>query len=142
MTVISHLKSIFAEHGIPSQLVTNNGPQYSAKEFADFTTSYGIEYITSSPLYLQANRSSECMVQTVKNILEKCDDEGGDPYIGLLSYRATPLNHHLRSSAELPTRRKFRTLLPVSHRQTLQMIQHKLRNSYNDNKNGMGTIIN
>ena len=55
------------------------------------------------------------MVQTVKNILEKCDEKGGDPYLGLLSYRATPLNHHLRSPAELLTRRKFRTLLPMSH---------------------------
>ena len=28
--VITHLKSIFAEYGIPSQLVIDNGPEYSA----------------------------------------------------------------------------------------------------------------
>lgn len=117
--VITHLRSIYAEYGISSQLVTDNGPQYSAKEFADFTTSYGIEHIASSPLYPQANGSSERIVQTMKNILENCDEEGGDPYIGLLSYRATPLYHHLGSPAELLTKRKFRTLLLMSHRANL-----------------------
>ena len=83
--IITHLKSIFAEHGIPAQLVSDNGPQYSAKEFQDFTESCGIVHITSSPHYPQANGSSERMVQTVKNILTKCDKEGGDPYLALLS---------------------------------------------------------
>lgn len=114
--IITHLKSIFAEHGIPAQLVSDNGPQYSAKEFQDFTESYGIEHVTSSPHYPQANGSSERMVQTVKNILTKCDEEGGDPYLALLSYRATPISHHLDSPAQLLTKRKFKTLLPMSNR--------------------------
>ena len=114
--IITHLKSIFAEHGIPAQLVSDNGPQYSAKEFQDFTEYYGIEHITSSPHYPQANGSSERMVQTVKNILTKCDEEGGDPYLALLSYRATPISHHLDSPAQLLTKRKFKTLLPMSNR--------------------------
>ena len=49
--VINHLKSIFAEHGIPLQLVTDNGPQYSSAEFDGFMTTYGVEHITSSPMY-------------------------------------------------------------------------------------------
>ena len=56
------------------------------------------------------------MVQTVKNILTKCDEEGGDPYLALLSYRATPISHHLDSPAQLLTKRKFKTLLPMSNR--------------------------
>ena len=117
--IVTHLKSIFAEHGIPAQLVTDNGPHYSAKEFQDFTESYGVEHITSSPHYPQANGSSERMVQTVENLLKKCDEEGGDPYLGLLSYRATPIDHHLKSPAELLTNRKFKTLLPMSNRASL-----------------------
>ena len=117
--IISHPKSIFAEHGIPAQLVTDNGPQYSSQDFKNFTTSYGIEHITSSPLYPQSNGFSERMVQTIKNILEKCQEEGGDPYLGVLSYRATPVDHHLKSPAELLTHRKFKTLLPMPHRENL-----------------------
>ena len=58
------------------------------------------------------------MVQTVENILKKCD-EGGDHFLGLLSYRATPIDHHLKSPAELLPNRKFKTLLPMSNRASL-----------------------
>ena len=117
--IISQLKSIFAEHRNPAQLVTDNGPQHSAQDFKNFTTSYGIEHITSSPLYPQSNGFSESMVLTIKNILEKCHEEGGDPYLGVLSYRATPVDHHLKSPAELLTHRKFKTLLLMAHRENL-----------------------
>ena len=33
--VISHMKSIFARHGIPDILISNNGSQYAAQEFAE-----------------------------------------------------------------------------------------------------------
>ena len=35
-TTISVLKSIFSRHGIPEVLRSDNGPQYSSKEFSDF----------------------------------------------------------------------------------------------------------
>ena len=118
--IVTHLKSIFAEHGIPAQPVTDNGPQYSSQEFKDFTESYGIEHhLTSSHHYPQPNGSSELMVQTAKNILTKCDEEGGDPYLALLSCTVTPIDHHLKSPAELVTDRRFRTLLPGSNRASL-----------------------
>ena len=47
--VINHLKSIFAEHGIPTQLMTDNGPQFSSVEFKHFLNVYGMEHVTSSP---------------------------------------------------------------------------------------------
>ena len=73
--VINHLKSIFAEHGIPLQLVADNGPQYSSAEFDGFMTTYGVEHITSSPMYPQSNGSAERMVQTVENILRKWEED-------------------------------------------------------------------
>ena len=75
------MKSIFAEHGIPSQLIKDNGPQYNCREFRQFTEAYAIEHITSSPLYPQSSGFAERMVQTVKNTLRKCDEEGEDPYL-------------------------------------------------------------
>ena len=32
-TVITHIKSAFARHEIPSEVISDNGPQYSSKEF-------------------------------------------------------------------------------------------------------------
>ena len=90
--VINHLKSVFAEYGIPETIITDNGPQYNSKEFKAFCNSWGIEYTTSSPLYPRSNGFSERTVQTVKAILKKADASGEDPYLGLLMYRTTPID--------------------------------------------------
>lgn len=62
---INHTKSIFARHGIPTQLISDNGPQFSAEEYKAFTE-WGIKHITSSPHYPQANGLAEKYVQVVK----------------------------------------------------------------------------
>lgn len=119
--IIHHLKSIFAEHGIPETLVTDNGPQYSSREFKEFCTKWGVEHTTSSPIYPQSNGFSERMVQTVKNLLKKAEDAGEDPYIALLNYRTTPVDNKLQSPAKLLNQRDYRTQLPSSGR--LQRLQ-------------------
>ena len=136
LAIVNHMKSIFSEHGIPSQLITDNGPQYDSREFRQFTESYGIEHITSSPLYPQSNGFAERMVQTVKNTLRKCEEEGEDPYLGILSYRTTPVDHQLKSPAELLNNRKFRTTLPTAKRALLTGIDrdHVKENLYQRQK--------
>ena len=114
--IINHLKSIFAEHGIPESLVTDNGPQYSSREFAVFCNQWGINHITSSPLYPKSNGFIKRMVQTVKNLLKKSEAAGQDPYLALLSYRTTPIDSNLPSPAKLLNRRDYRTQLPCSGR--------------------------
>ena len=61
--VINHFKSIFAKHGIPTQLMTDNGPQYSSAELNHFMNVYGLEHITSSLMYPHSNGFAERMVQ-------------------------------------------------------------------------------
>ena len=84
--VINLLKLIFAKHVTPESLVTDNGPQYSSREFAVLCNSWGVNHITSSPIYPKSNGFIERMVQTVKNLLKKSDAAGQDPYLALLSY--------------------------------------------------------
>ena len=115
--IIHHLRSILAEHGIPEELVTDNGPQYSSHEFKKFCSEWGITHTTSSPLYPQSNGFSERMVQTVKNLLKKSQEAGEDPYIALLNYRTTPVDSKLQAPAKLLNQRNYRTLLPSSGRQ-------------------------
>ena len=56
-TVITHSKSAFAHHGIPCEVISNNGPQYSSKKIESFTKHWEFKHTTTSPLYPQANGS-------------------------------------------------------------------------------------
>ena len=69
--VISALTEIFACHGIPSEIVSDNGPQFSGAEFQQFAVKLGFRHITSSPRYPQGNGLVERCVQTVKAMLKK-----------------------------------------------------------------------
>ena len=106
-SVITHLKSIFVRFGIPVEMVSDNGPQFSSQEM-NFSENYGFRHITTSPHYPQANGLAERTVKTVKNLLENASD----PYKALLSYRATPLPWCALSPAELLMGRRIRTDIP------------------------------
>ena len=90
-STVVQFKSICSKYGIPEEIRTDNGPQFSSHEFARFCQEYGIKHTTSSPLYPQSNGTSERAVRTLKNIMRKCIDSDEDIYLGLLNYRSTPL---------------------------------------------------
>ena len=110
--IVQHLKSIFARHGIPETVVSDNGPQYSAALFKSFSEQYGFTHVTSSPKYPQANGAAERAVRTVKGLLNKSDD----PYLAMLAYRSTPLENGY-SPAELLMGRRLHTTIPVLPKQ-------------------------
>ena len=70
-TVIQALKTIYARHGVPDEVRSDNGPQYHSEEFAQFAKEWGFKHTTSSPRYPQANGEVERAVRTVKGILKK-----------------------------------------------------------------------
>ena len=108
-STIQLLKSYFRRHGIPLKLRTDNGPQYSSAEFADFCMKYGIEHHTSSPYHPQANGHAERSVQTVKRLWRKCTDKD----LALLDYCTTPLESCGLSPAQLLMSRRPRNLVPT-----------------------------
>ena len=106
--IIAAPKSIFSRHGIPQTLVSDNGPQYSSQEFAEFATLYGFQHTNSSPHYPQSNGHAEHAVKTVKKLLT----DSSDPFLSLLSFRSTPLPWCRLSPAELLMGRRLRTDVP------------------------------
>ena len=64
LTVIKCLRQNFPRHGIPEELVSDNGPELSSYELQDFAREFGFKHITSSPRYLQSNGQAERTVQT------------------------------------------------------------------------------
>ena len=106
--VIAAAKELFATHGIPDTVISDNGPCFSAVLFQEFAAKYGFVHMTSSPRYPRANGEVERAVRTVKGLFKKNDD----PYLALLTYRSTPLQTGL-SPSELLMGRRLRTQLPV-----------------------------
>ncbi|CAL9707883.1 unnamed protein product [Knipowitschia caucasica] len=109
--VIKHCKAIFARHGIPVTVVSDNGPQFSSQEFKDFADSYEFNHVTSSPLFPQSNGLAEKAVQIVKRLFKKAAETRSDIYLALLNYRTSPLECG-KSPAELLMSRELRTRLP------------------------------
>ena len=114
-SVVVALKSIFARHGIPEILFSDNGPQYDSLEIETFASSYGFSHDTSSPHYPQSNGQAERTVQTVKRLLKKAED----PFLALLIYRSTPLSWCGLSPAELLMGRRVRANLPQTKQQLI-----------------------
>ena len=107
------MKAVFTELGVPSGIVSDGGPQYTATEFQDFTKHWQIKHRLSSPRNPQSNGMVEHFVQTMKAFLIKTIEEGEDVDLALLTYKAMPLNHRLSSPAELLNSRKYKTLFPT-----------------------------
>ena len=100
ITVIKFVKEQFSRHGIPEQLISDNGPQYNCKEFHQFSKNYGFVHITSPPEYPQSNGFAESQVKILKNILRKCRSAKSDPYLAVLEWRNTPITN-LGSPAQI-----------------------------------------
>ena len=75
--VITKLKNHFTRFGIPDELQSDNGPQFSATEFRTFSKQYGFTHVTSSRTYPQSNGLVENAVKQVKQLFEKCKSDGG-----------------------------------------------------------------
>lgn len=108
-SVAEHCKSIFARHGIPSEVMADNGPQFASEYFTRFATQWGFTHTTSSPRYAQSNGEVEHAVRTVKWLFQK----EKDPYLALMAYRATPLANGY-SPSQLSMGRQLRTSVLVT----------------------------
>ena len=65
-SVIEHLTRIFARTGFPGTIVTDNGPQFVAKEFQKFCTKYGIGHVRAAPYSPQSNGLVERMYRPLR----------------------------------------------------------------------------
>ena len=78
------MKQVFSEHGIPSRVVSDNGPQYSSDAFKEFAQQWQFDHITSSPKFSKSNGFIERQIQTIKRALIKAKQAGRDPNLAML----------------------------------------------------------
>nr|XP_054753936.1 uncharacterized protein K02A2.6-like [Lytechinus pictus] len=110
------LKGQFVRFGIPDQLITDNGPQFTADEFKRFARKWQFEHTTSSPHYPQSNGKAESSVKVAKSLLKKAKTAGSDPYLSLLAFRNTPTPGMGSSPIQRIMNRRTRTVLPTTKR--------------------------
>lgn len=63
---VSTLRSLFAGMGLPDQIVSNNGPQFTADTIRKFETASGVKHVTGAPYHPSTNGQAERLVQSVK----------------------------------------------------------------------------
>ena len=81
-------------YGIPTQLVSDNGPQFTSEEFASFMKRIGIKHIHCAPYHPSSNGTAERFVQTFKKAMKASRNSSLTHahrlYTFLLTYRITP----------------------------------------------------
>ena len=91
---IAALRHLFATHGIPKQIVSDNGPQFTPSDFEEFTRRNGIKHSRSSPYHPSSNGEEERFVRTFKEGMKAARNDGLTLAHWLenflLSYRTTP----------------------------------------------------
>lgn len=117
---IDELRAIFATHGIPEELVSDNGPQFRAAIFDEFMKQNGIKHTLVPAYHPASNGAAERSVRIVKEALKKQVIAGSSRFTMkqrlanfLLKYRTTPHSTTGYTPAELLMKRKLRTRLSL-----------------------------
>ena len=129
---IRELRKLFATHGIPEVIVSDNGTAF---------TSAGVKHLKTAPYHPSTNGLAERAVQTFKTVMKK-SGSGSDIDTRLarflFHYRTTPNSTTGVSPAELLMGRKLKTHLDhlrpnlastVQGRQYSQMMNHDKQTS-------------
>ena len=91
---ITILRNIFSSFGLPEQLVTDNGSEFTSSEFLEFMSQNGIKHILTAPYHPSSNGAVERLVQSFKRAIRSTEKEGKSLEHRLsnflMMYRITP----------------------------------------------------
>ncbi|XP_042150746.1 uncharacterized protein K02A2.6-like [Ixodes scapularis] len=115
--VCQRLRVLFATHGVPDTIVSDNGTAFVSQEFEEFLQRNQIRQVKVAPYHPSSNGQVERMVQETKQVLRRM--EGGDMATKLarflLSQHILPHSTTGKSPAELLMGRRIRTALDRLH---------------------------
>ena len=115
-TVIPKFDAIFARHGVPKIVKTDNGPSFNGELFTKWGKSIRFHHKKITPLWPQSNGEAERMMDTLGKLIRVCHQEKSSwkqhLFKFLRHYRATPHSTTGMSPAEMLCSRKIRTDIP------------------------------
>ena len=132
---VKAFKPMFACHGLPELIVSDNGTAFTSLEFQEFLKRNGVRHITSAPYHPATNGLAERAVQSFKEGLKKSADGDIETRLArfLFHYQTTPHTTTGITPAELLMGRKLRSHLDLLQpdlssrvlvRQTAQKTEH------------------
>ena len=129
MKRVKQLQSVIDRMGIPEQIVSDNGPQFTAELFQTFTRTNGIRHITGAPYHPATNGLAERLVRSFKQAL-KADKSDVSPQTKLnrflLAYRPAPHATTTHSPAQLMFGRNLRTRIDFVKPDIRRTVEEKL----------------
>jgi hypothetical protein len=113
---VEALREIFARHGLPSTISSDNGPQFQSDIFRDFMETMGIVHHRVTPRWPQANGEVERQNRSLVKRMKIAQAEGKNWKNAILvyvaAYRGTLQATTGKSPAEVLFGRKIRTRIP------------------------------
>ena len=110
--VVRELRFLFATHGLPDTIVSDNGTAFTSREFKRFCADNLISHVRSPVYHPQSNGEAERAVQTTKNFLKKIHGKGDwnkELARFLLNSRTTPSATTGQAPCDLLMKRSLRT---------------------------------
>ena len=111
------LRQVFATFGVPEEISSDGGPEFTARESKDFYRRWGIRHRLSSAYFPQSNGRAKLAVKSTKRLLEDNVGPNGElntdkVLCALLQQRNTPDRDCLLSPADILFGRQLRDGLP------------------------------
>ena len=112
------MKSAFVTYGIPEELASDGGPEFTASITVQFLKNWGVHHRLSSVAFAHSNCRAELGVKSMKRLMEGNTGHGGslnnDTFLrALLQYRNTPDTDTKLSPAMCLFGRQIRDFIPV-----------------------------
>ncbi len=132
--IIKLMDDMFAVHGLPITISSDQGPKFVSKEFEDFLEDNNISHRNVTPLWTQANGEVERQNRSMLKCMKITESEGRDwrkeltKY--LKAYRTTPHSVTGVPPAEFLFGRKMGTKLPELREKSINDEKVRDRDAY------------
>ena len=111
-------RELFGTFGVPEELSSDGGPEFTSKKYQDFLKTWGVKHRLSSAYNAQSNGRAEVTVKAMKRLLTSNVGQNGSLNTdavtrGILQLRNTPESDSGLSPAQILLGRSLRDALPL-----------------------------
>ena len=121
---------VFARHGLPCTLKSDNGPPFQSQEVKDYLAAYDIHHHRVTPLWPQTNGKVEGFMKPVGKAIRGAWAEGRDwqreLFAFLLNYRTMPHSSTGVAPAEMLFKRVIRSTVPSLHQDPKNTVDERV----------------